>query len=124
MSEGYGTSPAGPPPTPAVTPEQAIRKAIENYTNFEGRATRPEFWWVALAIYVVGLVLYLIDLALFGLPVLSGLFWLATIVPYLAVGARRLHDTNRSGWWLLIGLIPCVGAIVLIIFLAQPGNPG
>ncbi len=59
-----------------------------------------------------------------GFGLLGGLYALAVIIPSLAVGVRRLHDTNRSGWWLLIGLIPCIGFIVLIVFLVQDGQAG
>jgi uncharacterized membrane protein YhaH (DUF805 family) len=67
----------------------------------------------------------MVDQAVFGEPsILSGLFVLANILPALAVGVRRLHDTGRSGWWLLIALIPLVGVIVLIIFYVQDSQPG
>src|SRR5690349_12593646 len=115
---------AGAPGPAPITPVDAVKKAIDNYANFDGRSTRPEFWWFYGALVVIGVVLYVIDLAIFGFPILSGLFWLATLVPYIAVGIRRFHDTDKSGWWILTGFIPCVGFIILIVLLAQPGTPG
>ena len=88
----------------------------KKYANFEGTATRSEFWWFILFVFVVNVVL-----GTFSRP-LGALFSLAMLCPELAVGARRLHDTDRSGWWQLIGLGPLVGAIVLIVFFAQPGK--
>ena len=80
------------------------------------RATRPEYWWFALFIVIGSLVTMGIS------EFLGVIFTVATLVPSLAAGARRLHDTNRTGWWQLIGLIPMVGWIVLIVLLAQPGQ--
>ncbi|MEV8097586.1 DUF805 domain-containing protein [Kitasatospora sp. NPDC085879] len=95
---------------------------LKNYAGFGGRARRKEYWMFALvniAIYVVlAIVGNLLDTAL-----LTGLYGLAVLVPSLAVGVRRLHDTGRSGWWLLIGLIPLIGGIVLIVFAATEGQP-
>ena len=94
----------------------AVKLCFTKYAEFNGRARRPEFWWYALFIF----------LATFAAGVLgrsaSALVSLVTLVPSLAVGARRLHDTNRSGWWQLLGLIPLIGWVLLIIFLAQEGN--
>lgn len=58
-----------------------------------------------------------------GLGLLSGIYSLAVLVPSLAVSIRRLHDTNRTGWWLLLGIVPLVGPIVLLVFFASDGNP-
>jgi uncharacterized membrane protein YhaH (DUF805 family) len=96
---------------------------MERYAQFDGRARRPEYWLFFLAVFIVGLVLNLLGRAS-GLFVVLGVVWsLAMLVPHLAVGVRRLHDTGRSGWWLLIGLVPCVGFIVLIVFLATESTP-
>lgn len=102
---------------------------FRKYAQFQGRSRRAEYWWFTLFVVIVSVVLTLIDSALFGgemggLGILSGIFSLATIVPSLAVGVRRLHDTDRSGWWILIGLIPLIGAIVLLVFYVQDGTPG
>lgn len=73
---------------------------------------------------IISFVLGFIE-GLAGLPgALSGLYSLAVLIPGIAVSVRRLHDTNRSGWWLLIGLVPFIGAIVLLIFMLQDGQPG
>lgn len=92
---------------------------FKKYATFEGRARREEFWYFLLFNFLIGLVLAIISAA-----VLSPLYSLATLVPSLALGARRLHDTNRSGWWQLIGLIPLIGFIVLIVFFVQDSEKG
>jgi uncharacterized membrane protein YhaH (DUF805 family) len=79
--------------------DEAIRRCLANFANFEGRASRPEFWYFALAVTVAGLIVGVLDAAVIGYNLLSFLFNLAVTLPSLAVGARRLHDTGRSGWW-------------------------
>lgn len=96
---------------------QAISSAFRHYAKFSGRASRSEYWWFVLFQFVIGLLLILI------LPVLYYLFFVATILPYLAVLVRRLHDTGRSGWWVFVGLIP-FGGLVLPIFALLEGNRG
>ena len=107
-----------------MTFSEAVQTALlRKYADFQGRATRPEFWWFMLAILLATVVAALVDeFALGGHSVLESLVSLATIVPSLSVGARRLHDTDRSGWWQLLSLIPLIGAIVLIVWWAQPGD--
>lgn len=112
----------------------AVRTCLSKYTTFSGRARRAEFWWFALFNFIVNAVLNLIDGLLFGFghgmmdgpPVqfLSGVYSLLVLLPSLAVTVRRLHDTGRSGWWLLIWLIPLIGWIILIWWLATPGDEG
>jgi len=97
--------------------QDSIKICFTKYADFTGRASRPEFWWFFLFCFLVGGVLSAFSTAL------SGIFALITIVPRLAVGARRLHETNRSGWWQLLWLVPIVGWIVIIIFLAQEALP-
>lgn len=110
----------------------AIRSVLSRYAKFTGRAERPEFWWWMLFLIVLFTVARTVDYAVImpllgasdeqrsnGQP-LSFLVALATLSPTLAVGARRLHDTARSAWWLLIGLIPVVGTLVLLYFFVQP----
>lgn len=102
--------------------------ALRKYATFEGRSRRSEYWYFVLFCLLIVGVLGLLD-ALFGtylqapqvrrIGLLSGLFSLAMLVPTLAVSCRRLHDTGRSGWWLLIACIPVIGAMVLILFLAR-----
>jgi uncharacterized membrane protein YhaH (DUF805 family) len=101
---------------------------IRRYTDFDGRADRPEFWWFALINVIVSLVLWVIGIALIGGvsggQILAVLYGLVTLLPVLGVEIRRLHDTNRSGWWILISLIPIIGGITLIVFLAGAGTRG
>ncbi len=89
---------------------------LKKYAMFDGRAKRAEFWMYVLVSLIIGYVINLLSHSL------SSLYSLAVFVPSIAVGARRLHDTDRSGWWQLIGLIPVLGTIVLIIFFAQPSK--
>ncbi|AZQ75182.1 DUF805 domain-containing protein [Streptomyces abikoensis] len=96
---------------------------LKRYATFSGRARRPEFWMFTLINFVIGILLSIIDSALGTSPVLGLLYSLAVLLPGLAVAARRLHDTDRSGWWLLLSLIPFVGAIVLLVFLASDSKP-
>jgi uncharacterized membrane protein YhaH (DUF805 family) len=93
---------------------------LRKYATFSGRARRTELWYFALYSVLILLVLSLID----DSGVLGGIFHLAILIPSLAVGARRLHDTNRSGWWLLIALVPIIGGIALLVFYAQDGDKG
>jgi uncharacterized membrane protein YhaH (DUF805 family) len=103
----------------------AIRRQIENVMNFEGRASLSAYWWYALATAVVGFVLEIFSFAVgsTALSLLVGLVMIAVGLSALSVGARRLHDTDKSGWLLLLGFIPFLGAIVLIVLLALPGTP-
>lgn len=86
-------------------------KALKNYVNFEGRARRKEYWFFVLINAIVSTVLSILLLPL------SWLYSVAVFLPSLAVTVRRLHDIGRSGWWILIGLIPIVGFIVLLVFM-------
>lgn len=99
-----------------MTFQESITTCFKKYADFNGRASRSEYWWFALFIVIVSIVLSMIS------NELSGLFSLATLLPSIAAAARRLHDTNRSGWWQLIAFIPIIGWIVLIVFLAQEGK--
>ena len=103
-----------------------IKKSVEtvvfkNYVNFEGRATRPEYWWFTLAYAIVNIILSLIPRV--G-TILSGILGLAVLIPSIGVGVRRLHDINKSGWWCLLILIPLVGAIILIVWFVKPSDNG
>jgi len=104
--------------------------ALRKYAQFSGRSRRSEYWYFVLFVVLIEIVLMGIERMLGfgsgagGYGTLSSLFALAMFIPHLAVGARRLHDTGRSGWWLLIGLVPLIGAIVLIVFFVQDGQPG
>ena len=92
-------------------------EVLQKYAVFEGRATRSEYWLFLLVHAIISIILGLIPLILDWFVVVEVVYALALLIPSLAVGARRLHDTRRSGWWQLIGLIPLVGWIVLIIFM-------
>jgi uncharacterized membrane protein YhaH (DUF805 family) len=98
-------------------------KVLKNYVGFTGRARRREYWYFALFNLAISVVLGLIQSA-FDTTVLTALYSLAVLLPSLAVAVRRLHDTDRSGWWLLIGLIPFVGFIVLLVFMLLDSTPG
>lgn len=97
--------------------QDSIKICFTKYADFSGRASRPEYWWFFLFNFLVSAALAMFSQGL------SSLFSLATLVPRLAAGARRLHETNRSGWWQLLWLVPVVGWIVIIIFLAQEALP-
>lgn len=106
----------------------SVKTCLTNYVTFQGRAIRSEYWWFTLFLIVVSLVLAGVDVMIFGsdgfFSPLSDLFGLATLLPGLAVTARRLHDIDRSGWWMLIGLIPLIGWVILIYWLVQRGTDG
>jgi len=98
-------------------------KALKNYVGFEGRARRKEYWTFQLVSLVIAVVLTGIDAAL-NTAGLAGLYVLAVLLPGIAVAVRRLHDTDRSGWWLLISFVPLVGNVVLLVFLFTDSTPG
>lgn len=104
----------------------SIRTCFSKYAVFSGRARRSEYWWFYLFCVIVQTVLSIgqrtSSHTLFEL--LGGLVGLALLLPELGVGVRRLHDGDRSGWWILIGLIPLIGTIVLLVFLIKDGTPG
>jgi len=97
-------------------------KVLRQYSDFEGRAQRSEYWFFVLINVIVTFILAFLDSA-FGMfdpqtgwGVLSAVYALALFLPSLAVSVRRLHDTGRSGWWMLLLFVPMVGALVLIFF--------
>ena len=106
--------------------QEAVQSAlIRNYANFNGRALRSEFWWFMLAFVIAGGVASAIDYALLSnRAILETIVSLGSILPTLSVGARRLHDTDRSGWWQLLQVIPLIGIIILIVWFVQVGTPG
>ncbi len=99
-----------------MTFQESIKTCFNKYADFNGRATRSEFWWFVLFLVLVSLGLSVIS------AILSALFSLAILLPSITVSTRRLHDTGRSGWWQLIGFVPIIGWIVLIVFMAQEGK--
>ena len=96
--------------------QEAIKACFQKYADFNGRAKMPEFWWFALFCVVGAFVLE------FASSYISWAFSLATLIPSLAAGARRLHDINKSGWMQLIVLIPIFGLLYLIYLLVQEGD--
>lgn len=102
--------------------EQAVRTVLGKYADFSGRAQRSEYWFWYLAVLIAYVVAVIVD-QIIGAPILTIIVALGVIVPTLAAGVRRLHDTDKSGWFILIGLIPLVGPIVLIVFFATDSGP-
>ncbi|WP_273208724.1 DUF805 domain-containing protein [Marinobacter subterrani] len=99
-------------------------KALKQYVGFSGRARRREYWIFTAVNLAIAIVLGIIEGMLGGPGILGGLFNLAVLLPTIAVTVRRLHDIGRSGWWMLIVLIPIVGAIVLLVFVLLDSKPG
>jgi len=109
----------------------AIKLGFQRYIDFTGRSARAEFWWWLLFLVVANIVLSFADEMTSHNPTfgpiggeLRGLFILATFIPSLAVLVRRLHDINRTGWWLLLGLVVVIGWVVLLVWTNERGNNG
>lgn len=104
--------------------------ALKKYATFEGRSRRSEYWYFVLFYLLIYIGLFVLEGLVSGfggagsVGILPGIFALAMLVPSLSVGVRRLHDTGRTGWWLLIALIPLIGGIVLLVFTVQDSDPG
>jgi uncharacterized membrane protein YhaH (DUF805 family) len=104
--------------------------ALKKYAVFAGRARRKEFWFFTLFNVLIAVTLAMIDMYTgtfdeeVGLGLLSGLYALAMIVPSIAVTVRRLHDTDRSGWWYLLVFVPLIGGLVILVFMFLDGTPG
>lgn len=108
---------------------QAIKAGFQKYIDFTTRSCRSEYWFWALFVVIASIVLAVIDAATYGIgPSGSGplgsLFSLVTFIPGIAVAVRRLHDIDKSGWWLLLAFIPLIGWIVLIVWFATKGTEG
>ena len=105
-------------------------KVLQNYAEFSGRARRKEYWMFFLFNTIFAFVLGFIDEIIgtfnseFGIGVLGGLYSLAVLIPGLAVAVRRLHDVGKSGWMILIVLIPLIGPILLLVLIVQDSQPG
>lgn len=105
-------------------------QVLKKYAVFNGRARRSEYWYFVLFNLIVSIVLGIVDGITggyspeAGIGLLGGIYTLAVLIPSIAVSVRRLHDTERSGWWLLIAFIPLIGAIVLLVFMVQDSKPG
>lgn len=104
--------------------------ALKKYADFSGRAQRSEYWYFLLFYFLISFGLGLVDWMTgsvntqSGYGLLTGLFSLAMLIPSIAVGVRRLHDTDRSGWWILMALLPLIGSIVLLVFFVQDSQAG
>jgi uncharacterized membrane protein YhaH (DUF805 family) len=104
---------------------------LKRYADFSGRSRRKEYWFFALGVFIVAILLSIIEGAV-GLSGMIGgaygpltaLFFLAIIVPGIAVQVRRFHDQDKSGWWVLIGLIPLLGGIIVLVFMLLEGTKG
>ena len=105
-------------------------EALKKYAVFSGRSRRKEYWYFVLFNVIIGVALNVLDAVIgtynpsAGIGLLGGIYSLAVLVPSIAVSVRRLHDIDRTGWWVLIALVPVVGAIVLIVFHALDSTPG
>lgn len=103
----------------------AFVTALKRYAKFSGRAGRPEYWYFSLIYLLASVILAVLDMIAgwydpkVGMGVLSAIFTIGLLLPSLAVSVRRLHDTGRNGWWMLIAFVPLVGVIVLLVFMAQ-----
>ena len=131
QQSGYGAPPPGGPDGylrgGPVGFGDAVKLAFQNAFNYQGRASRSAYWWFALAEFIVYLILDIIFVQVIGGGAGVGLYSLlaiAGLIVGLPLIVRRLHDTDRSGWWVLIGLIPFVGGIVLLVFALLPSTPG
>ncbi len=105
-------------------------QALKKYADFSGRARRREYWFYILFYVIILVVLTICDTIIgttvqgAGLGILTLIYLLVVLIPTLAVTVRRLHDTGRSGWWILIQLVPIVGVFILLYFLVSDSNPG
>lgn len=101
-----------------MTFNESIQICFKKYAEFEGRASKSEFWWWSLFVLLISMGARIIG------DTAAGLVFLGTLLPYLAVSSRRLHDIGRSGWWQLIGFIPLIGWAVMIFWCVQdPDGP-
>lgn len=100
-----------------MTFNESVQSCFQKYADFNGRASRSEFWWWSLFCLIATICFSVID------ERLSIAFTLATLLPYLAVTTRRLHDTDRSGWAQLVGLIPLIGLVIIMVWLCQASKP-
>jgi len=108
---------------------EAVTSCFSKYVTFSGRAPRSEFWWYVLFVFIGSIVFSILDATMFSSGMQSvgflGLLWtLVTLLPSISVAVRRLHDTNRSGWWYWLFLVPLIGFIILIIWFASVGSSG
>jgi uncharacterized membrane protein YhaH (DUF805 family) len=109
---------------------QGYTTAMQRYFEFSGRSSRSEFWFFMLIYFIIYIVAALIDGFVFGtwqgqgFGILTLIVALVHLIPGLAVAVRRLHDTDRRGWWIFIALVPLIGTIWLIVLYCLPSTPG
>jgi uncharacterized membrane protein YhaH (DUF805 family) len=104
-------------------------KAVKNYAGFSGRSQRSEYWFFILFYFIITLVLVYVDGSVGGLDqgyvgLFSGIFGLAMFIPSIAVSIRRLHDTDKTGWWILINFVPLIGGLIFLVFTVMDSTPG
>ena len=99
-------------------------EVLKKYAVFNGRARRKEYWMFVLFSTIISLGLGLVEFLVGSPGIIGGLYGLAVIIPAAAVAVRRLHDTDRSGWWLLIAFVPLIGAVVFFVFMVLDSKPG
>lgn len=107
-----------------VTKLDIYLSVLKKYAVFSGRASRREYWTFVILNFIIIFLLELVEGMIWDGRILSAFYSLFVMIPGLAVFVRRLHDTNRSGWWFFISLIPLIGAVVLFVFTIQSGTPG
>ena len=105
-----------------MTLQEAVRSVLSKYADFTGRARRSEYWYWTLAVVLASIVAAILD-GIIGAQILQIVVTLATLIPGIAVAVRRLHDISKSGWFLLLALIPLVGAIILIVWFVGDSHP-
>ncbi|MCI2399590.1 DUF805 domain-containing protein [Aliiroseovarius subalbicans] len=109
--------------------QTAVKTCFDKYVVFSGRASRSEYWWFVLFVFLGNILTTLADAMIFGARaadtgILSMVFGLGTFLPAVSAAVRRLHDTGRSGWWWWLWLLPIIGWIILIIWYATQGDEG
>lgn len=105
---------------------EAVTTCLNKYVDFKGRARRSEFWYFVLFQFILSILAAIIDKVIFGTNgnLLGAVVALGLFLPGLAVSVRRLHDINRSGWWVLVALIPLIGWLVVLYWNCQKGTDG
>ena len=99
-------------------------KVMKQYADFNGRARRKEYWMFVLFNFIAAVILSAVDASVGSYGALAGIYSLVVLIPSIAVGVRRLHDTGKSGWMLLVSFIPVIGFIWLLVLLLMDSTPG
>jgi len=118
----YGPQPGGMYQRQLSFGEALKRDLFENYCNFSGRSSRSEYWWFALFQFIVSSLMQIFFGDGTAGMILGGIIGLALLLPGLGVAVRRLHDVDKSGWWILINLIPVIGQIIFIYWTIKPSQ--